>query len=61
MKILFIKVLPCDVGESVDVTSKSGITGMNGLVSEFSLDGLNFLNGLWSELAQEHTLSQYEF
>ena len=41
----------------MDVTSDSGIPGLNGFGPESALNGLNGLNGLGSESAQEHTLS----
>ena len=53
-----INFRPHDVIESVDVTSESGLPGLNGLGSESDLNGLNGLNKLGSESSQEHTLSR---
>ena len=44
LKILSINVCPCDVRDSMFITSDSVIPGMNGLVPESALNGLNSLN-----------------
>ena len=46
MKGLSINVFSRNLRDSVGVTSESGITGMNELGMEMSLNGMNVLNGL---------------
>ena len=46
MKGLSINVFSRNLRDSVGVTSESGITGMNELGTEVSLNGMNVLNGL---------------
>ena len=53
MNELSVKVTYCDIKESKDLTSESGIHGMNGPGPESDLNVLNVLNGLWTELSLE--------
>ena len=46
LKILPANVHPCDVRDSMDLTSKSGLPGLNGLTPESALNVLNGINGL---------------
>ena len=60
LKRLSINISPCDVIESVDIIYERGLPGMYGFGKKF-LNGMNVLNELGMESAQEHTLSWYEF
>ena len=46
LKIMSVNVCPRDVIDSVNVTSESGLPGLNGVGIESSLNGLNGFNGL---------------
>ena len=61
LKRLPVNIHLCDVIESVDLMSESGLPVLNGLGPEFSLNVLNGLNELGLESSQEHTLSRSEF
>ena len=54
LKRMSISVHPRAVRKFVDVTSESGLPGLNGLGTESALDGLNGINGLGTESDQEH-------
>ena len=56
LKIMSVNFCPRDVKESTDVTSESGIPGINGIGQESYLNGMNDLNVLGAESVQEHTL-----
>ena len=52
LKRLPVNGFPHDVRKSVDATPDSDLTGMNGIGTEYSLNGLNELNGLGTESSQ---------
>ena len=57
MKRLTTNVRPSDVREYLDVMSEIDLRIMNRLGPEYTLNVMNGLNGLVTELVQEHTLS----